>query len=67
MPNMPGFTPQPLRAGRPTRSTICRSPAPRPSFHFVRLGLTGDALDAAMAKALPAALEAALGGGGTVH
>jgi DNA topoisomerase-3 len=30
--NIPGFTPQPLRAASPTRSTICRSRAPRPSF-----------------------------------
>ena len=30
MPNMPGFTPPPLPAARPTRSTICRSPALRP-------------------------------------
>ena len=29
--NMPGFTPPPSRAGRPTRSTTCHSPAPRPS------------------------------------
>ena len=29
--NMPAFTPPPLRAAKPTRSTICRSPAPRPS------------------------------------
>ena len=27
--NMPGFTPPPLRAGRPTKSTTCHSPAPR--------------------------------------
>jgi DNA topoisomerase IA len=33
IPNMPPFTPQPLHAGRPTRSTTCHSPpAPRPSF-----------------------------------
>src|SRR6266446_5244512 len=31
MPNMPAFTPPPLRADRPTRSTICHSPAPPPS------------------------------------
>ena len=30
MPNMPAFTPPPLRADRPTRSTICHSPAPPP-------------------------------------
>jgi hypothetical protein len=29
--NMPASTPPPLRAGRPTRSTICHSPVPRPS------------------------------------
>ena len=32
MPNIPAFTPPRLPAARPTRSTICRSPAPRPSF-----------------------------------
>ena len=32
MPNMLAFTPPPLRAGRPTRSTTCHSLAPRPSF-----------------------------------
>ena len=31
MPNMLGFTPPLSRAARPTRSTTCRSPAPRPS------------------------------------
>src|ERR1700720_3964034 len=30
--NMPGFTPPPSHADRPTRSTTCHSPAPRRSF-----------------------------------
>ena len=32
MLNMLAFTPPPLRAGRPIKSTTSRSPAPRPSF-----------------------------------
>jgi DNA topoisomerase IA len=31
IPNMPGFTPPPLLAGRLIRSTTCHSPAPPPS------------------------------------